>query len=83
MLKLTPSRSLKSAFACLLAAECLWHRTKTAANAVADEAIVEARRSLSDVQALVGDIYAAMQKTNQSLKNSPMVLKFTTWNFIA
>jgi len=79
MIKLnTIEDSVKSAIACLVAAERLRQRSTTSMNAAANEAIVQARQSLDDVRALVGDhhhIYAALEKTNQSLKNSPIVCK--------
>jgi len=86
MVKLNTIESVKSAVACLLAAERLCYRATTgpAASAAADEAIAEARRSLGDLRSLVGDlwrIYAAMEKTNQFLKNSPMVCKIHCMQF--
>jgi len=83
MIKLnTIQDSVKSTIACLVAAERLRQRSTTHANAAANEAIVEARRSLSDVRALVSDlrhIYAALERTNQSLKNSPIKRPVEKW----
>ena len=79
MLKLNAiDESVKSAVACLVAAERLRPRTTPGANSAADEAVAEARRSLGDVRSLVSNllrIYSAMDKTNQSLKNSTVICK--------
>jgi len=79
MVKLnTIDESVKWAVACLVTAERLRQRTTLVASSAADESIAEARRSLSEVRSLVTDlrrIYLAMDKSNQSLKNSPMVCK--------
>jgi len=79
MVKLnTIEESVKSAIPCLLAAEHLRYRATSGANAAAIKATAEAWRSLSDVPSWFGDlrhIYATMEKTNQSPKNSPMVCK--------